>query len=80
MEISDIAFANTAMALLALLERLAAKDLGIALDLSKQQIVDITEVGAKRVIVVSGRTKWFFEWLAVHPTALSQAKQMASER
>lgn len=79
-EITDIAFANTAMALLALLERLAAKDLGIALDLAKRQIVDITEVGDKRVIVGSGRTKWFFEWLSIHPTALSQAKEIMSER
>lgn len=79
-EISDISFANTAMALLALLERLTEKDLGIALDLTKRQIVDITEVGNKRVIVGSGRTKWFFEWLSIHPTAMSQAKEMVSER
>jgi len=78
LEVSDISFANTAMALLALLERLAEKDLGIALDLAKQQIVDITEVGDKRMIVGSGRTKWFFEWLTIHPTALSQAKEIIS--
>jgi hypothetical protein len=78
-EISDISFANTAMALLVLLERLTEKDLGIALDLSKKQIVDITEVGAKRVIVGPTRTRWFFEWLSLNQTAANYSKQLVAK-
>jgi len=77
-EIADISFANTAMALLVLIERLTEKDLGIALDLSKKQIVDITEVGSKRVIVGSTRTKWFFEWLSLNEAASNYSKQLVA--
>jgi hypothetical protein len=69
---SDVSFANTAMALLILLERLNEKELGVALDLSKKQIIDLAEVGARRVIVGALRTKWFFEWLSLHTPALGE--------
>jgi hypothetical protein len=63
---SDIAFANTAMCLLMLLERLEQMEIGISLDYQKQQIIDISEMGEKRLIAGPSRTKWFFEWLTTH--------------
>lgn len=65
--ISDIKFAETAMTLLLVLERLAEKDLGIVVDLEGKQITDVTETGPGRVIAGPPTTKWFLEWLTTHP-------------
>jgi len=69
---SDISFGDTAMALLILLERLNEKELGVSLDSSKKQIIDLAEVGAHRVIVGPPRTKWFFKWLSLHTPAFGE--------
>lgn len=66
---SDMSLANTAMALLLLIERLNEKELGVTLDLRRKQIVDVAEVGARRVIAGPPRTKWFFEWLSLNSPA-----------
>ena len=60
---TDVAFADTAQALLDLIRLLEKKDLGIALDIEKKQIVDTTEIGEKSVIVSSNRCQHFFQWL-----------------
>jgi hypothetical protein len=67
-QVLDIAFTSTAMTLLALLERLGEKQLGITLDPHKKQILDNSEVGAKRIIAGPERTRWFFDLLATHPS------------
>jgi hypothetical protein len=66
---NDIAFANTAMTLLVVLERLAEKGLGIVVDIKQNQILDISEViSSRKIIAAPEKTKWFFEWLASHPS------------
>lgn len=65
--ISDLAFTNTAMVLLSLLERLSEKGLGITVEPESMTILDNTEVGDKKLIAGPKRTRWFFEFLSTHP-------------
>jgi hypothetical protein len=76
--ISDIKFAETAMTLLLLLERLAKKDLGIVVDLEGKQITDVTETGPGRVIAGPPTTKWFLEWLTTHPLLVNLKASVAN--
>jgi hypothetical protein len=76
--ISDIKFAETAMTLLLLLERLAEKDLGIVVDLEGRQITDVTETGPSRVIAGPPTTKWFLEWLTTHPLLVNLKASVAN--
>lgn len=75
---SYVSFINTAITLLIVLERLTEKELGISIDLSKKQIVDIAEVGDKRIIVGPTKTKWFFDWLSLEPSAIEYARQLTA--
>lgn len=61
--LGDLAFANTAMAFLLLLERLTEKDLGISLNTKDMQLVDASEIGSQKVIVGPDRLRWFVSWL-----------------
>lgn len=77
--ISDIKFAETAMTLLLLLERLAKKDLGIVVDLEGKQITDVTETGPGRVIAGPPTTKWFLDWLTTHPLLVNLKASVAND-
>jgi hypothetical protein len=70
---SDLAFANTAMTLLVLLERLYEKGIGITVEPDKMLIVDGTETGNKKIIAGPDRTKWFFNLLSTHPLLRNSA-------
>jgi hypothetical protein len=61
---ADIAFAETAMTLLLLLDRLTEKELGIVMDIKNKQLIDNTEFGEKAVIAHNTRARYFFDWLA----------------
>jgi hypothetical protein len=63
MQPSDTAFADTAQGFLDLIKKIEEKQLGIVLDYEKKQIIDITEVGEKSIIVDANRCQWFFQWL-----------------
>ena len=78
--ISELSFSNTAMALLALLERLNEKELGVALDLSKKQIIDLAEVGNRRIIAGPQRTRWFFEWLSMSDPVFEKTISLLSSK
>jgi hypothetical protein len=58
-----LATAHIALTLLAVLQRLADKELGIELVPERQAIIDITEVGDREVVVGPGRVRWLLEWL-----------------
>jgi hypothetical protein len=65
--IYDLAFVNTAMTLLALLECVFKKEIGIVIDKHVRQILDTTEFGDERIIAGPERSKYFFEWLTSQP-------------
>ena len=66
----SIATSQIAMCLMAILERLAEKGLGIGIDERAREIHDITEEGDKRVVVSSRRATMFFSWLQENKRAL----------
>lgn len=65
--VHDLAFTNTAMVLLSLLERLSEKELGIIVEPESMRILDTTEVGERKVIAGPKRTKQFFDLISTHP-------------
>ncbi len=73
---ADTAFVDTAQALLDLIGLMEKKDLGIVLDHQKKQIVDITEIGEKSIVVSGDRCRHFFHWL----NAKSKVRALLSEK
>jgi hypothetical protein len=65
-----LAASQVAMCLLAVLERLAEKELGIVIDDKAREIHDLSEEGEKRVLVGSRRASMFFSWLQQNKLAL----------
>jgi hypothetical protein len=59
-------FEDTATVLARLLEHLAEIDLGIVIDASKGQILNIAEIGDRAIIAAPPQTKAFLKWMERH--------------